>query len=73
MTYPTHQLPAYFMRIVQKVTGNNCQHNQWITSLCAQHVITFPASRRRQEMYCGHVRLCVCPRLQAHTIAQNRM
>jgi len=25
-----------------------------------QSVITFRVSRRRREMYCGHVRLCVC-------------
>ena len=27
------------------------------SSLC---IITFCVSRRRREMYCGHVRLCVC-------------
>jgi len=28
--------------------------------------ITFRVSRRRREMYCGHARLCVCPRPHAH-------
>ena len=32
-------------------------------------LVTFCASRRPREMYCGHARLCVCPRPHAHTIA----
>jgi len=50
-------------------------------------VITFRASRRRREMYCGHARLrvcvcvcpclsvclSVCPRPHPHTIARTRM
>ena len=24
------------------------------------HLVTFDVSRRRREMYCGHMRLCVC-------------
>jgi len=34
---------------------------------------TFRMSRRRCEMYCGHMRLCVCPRPHAYTIAWTRM
>jgi len=43
---------------------------------------TFRVSLRRREMYCGHARLCVCvcayvrlpvcPRPHAHTIARTR-
>jgi len=28
--------------------------------------ITFRASRRRREMYCGHPRLCVCVSVGGH-------
>jgi len=39
--------------------------------------ITFRVSRRRREMYSGHVHLCVClcvcPRPHAYTIARTRM
>jgi len=36
-------------------------------------LITFRMSRRRREIYCGHVHLCVsvCPRPHAYTIACN--
>jgi len=34
---------------------------------------TFFVSRRRRKMYCGHVRLCVCPRPYAHITARTRM
>jgi len=36
-------------------------------------IITFCVRRRRCEMYCGHARLCVCPRPHAHTTARTRM
>ena len=42
-------------------------------------IITFRVGRRRREMYCGHARLCVsvrvsvCPRPHAYTIARTRM
>jgi len=42
-----------------------------------QLFITFCVSRRGRKMYCGHaclcVRLSVCPRPYAHTIARTRM
>ena len=37
------------------------------TSVVFRHLITFRVSRRRREMYCGHARLCVCPRPHAYT------
>jgi len=30
-------------------------------------------SYRRREMYCGHARLCVCPRPHDYIIARTRM
>jgi len=36
-------------------------------------LVTFCVSRRRRKMYCGHARLCVCPRPDAHTTAWTRM
>ena len=36
-------------------------------------LITFRVSRRRHQMYCGHARLCVCPRPHAHSTARTRM
>ena len=39
----------------------NCQH--WTKQLIEYMLlITFCVSRRRRKMYCGHPRLCVCPR-----------
>ena len=32
----------------------------------ARSLITFRVSRRRREMYCGHVRLCVCVSVCPH-------
>ena len=29
--------------------------------------------RGRRKMYCGHARLCVCPRLYTHSTARTRM
>ena len=58
---------------ITKTTGSSAalQRFSWHNS------ITFRMSRRRREMYCGHrrlcVRLCVCPRPHAHTIARTRM
>jgi len=37
------------------------------------NVVAFRLSRRRRDMYCGHARLCVCPRPHAHTVARTRM
>ena len=36
-------------------------------------IFTFCVSRRRRKMYCGHARLCVCPRPYAHTTARTRI
>ena len=36
-----------------------------------RNLVTFRVSRRPREMYCGHARLCVCPRPHAHTIART--
>ena len=37
------------------------------------NIFTFRVSRRRREMYCGHQRLCVCPRPHVHTTARTRV
>ena len=47
------------------------------TSIFLGAIITFRVSRRRREMYTGHVRLsvcpCVCPSPHANTTARTRM
>jgi len=39
--------------------ATNCRRRSCL-HLTRKHMITFRASRRRREMYCGHARLCVC-------------
>jgi len=51
--------------------------SQPLRLLVVLSLVTFRVSRRPREMYCGHVRLCVCvsvcPRPHAYTIARTRM
>jgi len=50
--------------------NNTIQLVQLHKILC---LITFCVSRRRRKMYCGHARLCVCPRPYAHNTARTWM
>jgi len=54
-----------------------CISLQTVNHASTSSLITFRVSHRRQEMYSGHARLCVClslsPSLQAHSTAQSRM
>jgi len=47
--------------------------NYWQICIQFVYIFTFSVSRRQREMYCGHVCLCVCPQLHAHTIAWTQM
>jgi len=50
--------PAMMMtRMMDSTVNTNSQHTKYVIM---QWLITFRVSHRRQEMYCGHPRLCVC-------------